>query len=376
MKNLKQIALLLTVTVSLFLLGCNQASKNSTNELLVACNLPLTGDLAVYGVSVRDGVNFALSDLKENKQLDSVQLKFDFQDNQGLAKSAVSIFQSHQLKNPNIYLSGVSPQTMAIIDQISSQGMPHFAWVYAADICKNYNNTFRTWLNFNSEAEHYIEYAKKVKPTRVAIFYVNIEVCQYEFDSLVAPALRSMGINDILIEAYDIQNSDFKNLAAKTKNFKPDMILLNGFKGHMIQLVKDFRSYNLISNGNTMCSYDLLDAASELSNEQLEGLRYTVPYFVMYQDAPKVKEWREKFKQKFNREALYTDAYAYDMTFAIYYAGKKLTSPYTKDAITKELLSVEFDGITGRFKFTDKGDLILSLTTAYYKDGKLIPETF
>ncbi len=375
MKNFQRIAIAIVLTLSIFI-ACVPTSQKSPKEISIACNLPLTGDLAVYGASVRDGVNFALNNLKENKQLDSIQLKFDFQDNQGLAKTAVNIYQGHQIKQPDIYVSGVSPQTMSIIDQISKQGIPHFAWVYAANICDNYKNTFRTWLNFNSEAEHYVQYAKKVNPKRVAIFYVNIEVCQYEFDSIVVPALNRMGINEILIESYDIQNSDFKNLATKTKRFNPDLIFLNGFKEHMIQLIKDFKSYNLIQNGNTMCSFDLLDAVPDLTNEQLEGLRYTVPYFVMNLGEPKIKEWREKFYKLYNREPLYTDAYAYDMTYAIYFASQKLHHPFSNEELVKELLSVNFDGITGPFKFTEKGDLILSLFTGYYKNGELIPETF
>ena len=359
-----------------FLSECKQKNNKSNKKVVIACNLPLTGDIAVYGVSVRDGINFALSNLKNDNLLDSIDLMFDFQDNQGLAKTAVSIYQSQLIKKPNIYISGVSPQTMAIIQQTSSLGIPHIAWVYAANICETYKNTFRTWLSFNAEAEHYIQYAKKRKPKKVSIFYVNVDACRYEFDSLVVPALRSMGINEIEIEPYNIENSDFKNSAAKAKSFNPDLIFINGFKGHMIQLIKDFRSYNLINKGNTMCSYDLLDAAPELKNIQLEDLRYTVPYFVMFQDEPKVKEWKERFRKTYNREPLYTDAYAYDMTYAIYYATKQLYPPFTNENVTNSLLKVEFDGISGHFKFTDKGDLILTLTTAFYHDGKLIPETF
>jgi branched-chain amino acid transport system substrate-binding protein len=355
--------------------GCNQQQKTSSKEIKIACNLPLTGDLATYGVSVRDGANLALDDLKDSLKNNSTSLNFDFQDNQGAPKTTVSIFQNQMLKNPNIYISGVSPQTMSIIDQVSGKGIAHFAWVYAANICTKYPNTFRTWLNFNAEAEHYIDYAKSRKPNKVAIFYVNIEVCQYEFDSIVVPALHSMGVTDVMVEPYDIGNSDFKNLAAKAKSFKPDLILLNGFKGHMIQLVKDFRSYNLMADGNTMCSYDLLDAAPELSTEQLEGLRYTVPYFVINQNEPKIKAWRDEFRKRYNREPLYTDAYAYDMTYAIYYASKKVPSPVSNENVIKELLATQFIGITGPFKFTDKGDLILSLQTCYYQNGNLIPQS-
>jgi branched-chain amino acid transport system substrate-binding protein len=372
MKKLKTFTLLLSAIILIFIYGCNQAKNKIGKEITIECNLPLTGDLSVYGVSVRDGVNFALNDLKERHLLDSLELKFDFQDNQGLPKTTVSIFQSQLLKTPNIYISGVAPQTMSIIDQVSNKKIPHFVYVYAANICDKYDNTFRTWLNFNAEAEHYIDYVKSRNPTRVAILYVNIEICKFQFDSIVAPALKSMGIKNILIEPYDIQNYDFKNLATKTKSFKPDLIILNGFKGHIIQLIKDFRNYSLITDGNTMCSYDLLDAAPELSNELLEGLRYTVPYFVMNKEKPEIREWRKRFYEKYNREPLYTDAYAYDMVFAIRNASRKLTFPFTHDMMSKELLSTSFNGITGPFKFTPKGDLVLSLQTAYYKNGNLI----
>ncbi|MEX0813707.1 MAG: ABC transporter substrate-binding protein [Chitinophagales bacterium] len=375
MKNLKTCVVGLMVMITLIFSGC-QSSKTDTDNLTVeiACNLPLTGELATYGTSVRDGSNLAIDDLSDSLKTNKLVLNFDFQDNGGLAKNAVSIYQKQILNEPHIYESGVSPQTMAVIDLVSETKIPHFVWVYAPYINDKYPNTFRAWLDFKEETEYYLKYAKHRQPKKVAIVYVNIEVCQTEFDSIVAPGLKSQGINDIMIERYDITTSDFKTLASKVKDYNPDLILLNGFKDHMIQLIKDFRTYNLIKNGNTICSYDLLDAAPELSNDLLEGLRYTVPYFIMHQDDPKIKEWRKRFKEKFNREPLYTDAYAYDKTLAIYYASKNLDKPFNYDEMTKALLKSEFDGITGPFKFEQNGDLLLNLEIGYYENGILKPQ--
>lgn len=374
MKYTKMIAGNLLLVV-LFLVGC-QSSQTDTDALTIdiACNLPLTGELATYGVSVRDGTNFALEDLSDSLKSHNITLDFDFQDNTGLAKHSVSIYQKQALNEPDIYESGVSPQTMSIIDMVSKNEIPHFAWVYAPYICDIYPNTFRTWLDFKEETDHYLKYAKHRQPKKVAIAYVNIEVCQTEFDSMVAPGLKAMGIDDIMIERYDITTSDFKTLATKVKDYNPDLILLNGFKDHMIQLIKDFRTYDLIKNGNTMCSYDLLDAAPELRNELLEGLRYTVPYFIMHQDDPRIQNWRKRFKEKHNREALYTDAYAYDKTLAIYHASKRLDEPIEHGEMVKALLKAEFEGITGPFKFEQNGDLLLNLEIGYYEDGKLKPQ--
>jgi ABC-type branched-subunit amino acid transport system substrate-binding protein len=119
---------------------------------------------------------------------------------------------------------------------------------------------------------------------------------------------------------------------------------------------------------------DLLDASEQMSSERLRDLRVTSPSF-FYDKNLKLAEWKSRFKKKFNREPRYTDAYAYDMTFLIYYASKSLESlPANMDNWREKLFAVNFEGITGPVKFDQDRDLQYMMKTCLFKNHELTPE--
>src|SRR4051794_32137220 len=74
-------------------------SGNKAGEVRIAANLPLSGDLATYGVSVRDGMTLALEALAKEDPA-GPKLVFDWQDNASEPKTAVTIMQKQYLQPP------------------------------------------------------------------------------------------------------------------------------------------------------------------------------------------------------------------------------------------------------------------------------------
>ena len=78
----------------------NLGSKNIAKEgkvVKVGVNLPFTGFLALYGNDIKEGINLAALDYLDSLEKDNLRIDFDFQDNEGEANNAVTIFQKHQL---------------------------------------------------------------------------------------------------------------------------------------------------------------------------------------------------------------------------------------------------------------------------------------
>lgn len=370
MKNL--ILLVATITLTFLCLSC---SNKEETKLVAACNLPLTGGLATYGESIRDGVLLAIDDMEKKLGKDSIYVKFLFDDNQGEPKNTVSIFQKQTTSKIDFYISAVTPQTMSIIQQVQQKGIPHFAWAWQPFITRDYNNTFRTWVNFEAEAEHYIGYIIKKKPTKVAIAHMNVTGPLVQFSEIVIPEMTKLGITNYQREIFNLDKTDFKDIANKFKDYNPDLILMSGFKEHVIGFVRACREVNLFRNGNAMISMDLLDASENISNVSLEGLVLTVPKFLV-DKSEYFQDWVNKFNNKYNRLPRYTDAYAYDMALIINNASKRFVNSKASDGkkIIEYLMETNLEGITGPLRFKDNRDLKLELKTCFYKEGKLIPK--
>jgi branched-chain amino acid transport system substrate-binding protein len=336
-------------------------------SVTVAMNVPITGTFGIYGQTIRDGALMAKDDLTAHG-LD-IQLNMDIQDNAGTPATATTIFQKQALSPVDIYVSGVKPQTMAIFDRVNEKKLPYFVWIFDASIVGQHPNTFRTWVNYKYEPEKYFQYVNYRKAKKVAIACVNFPHTVQEFNEIVIPKLNSQGVQTN-IEIYEFDTKQYRDLILKLSAQKPDLFILNGFQENLVGLVKALRTYNLVQDGNVIGTYDLLDASKILSKEELEGLRVVVPDFNI-SNMPKLNEWKQRFQSKYGREALYTDAYSYDMIQIIADSAKRLTLPATSDQWIQALRATNIDGITGRLTFDQYKDLKLELRVGQYKGGSL-----
>jgi len=338
----------------------------------IAANLPLSGPLATYGVAVREGASMALDSTEIGISPETPRISFDWQDNASEAKTAVSIFQKQVLAQPTIYVSGVKPQTMAIKDEVSKLGLPHFVWIFDPVINGSSANNFRTWVSYKIEPPMYLKYAEERAAKRIAITYVQLPHTIEEFDRILIPELKKRGI-ELFVEPYDFGRTDFKDIAAKISNFKPDLVILNGFQGDLVGLIRSLRPLEAITDGNTIATYDLLDAAKILGPAEIEGIRIVAPLFETRPEGTLVSEWRKRFHDKYGKEPLYTHAFAYDMITAIQAASKSLQLPASSEAWIRALRAVNVDGVTGPIRFDADGDLLTPLEVGVYRSGKLVP---
>ena len=373
MKHFKQTIAVIVFTFVASIIVFNGCKKKEELEVNIAVNLPLTGDLSTYGEAVNNGVSLAMENLKNKIKPGEPILNFDWQDNASQAKNAVNIMQKQFLKKVDIYISGVKPQTMSIIDEIQKRQVPHFVWVFDAFVTKNYKNTLRTWVSYKYEPELYLRYIELKRPKKIAIIYVNFPHAEEEFNKLVIPKLSNLGVEKTLTEIYDWNKKDYKDIATKVKTFGPDLIIFNGFKATIIGLVKSFKESNLIKEGNVICTYDMLDAAEELAPNVIEGIRVITPKFNT-RHSDNTENWKQEFEKRFSRKPRYTDAYAYDMTNIIYDAAKRIGKNPNGTEMYNAILSTKLAGITGELIFDSDGDLKIDLEIGVYRNGKLIPD--
>src|SRR3989344_5944536 len=89
--------------ISVFLIsGCAKNSFDSTapkQSLLVGAILPLTGPSAIWGESVRNGMELALENHPE--------IKVVFEDSKGTAVDGISAYRALETKKPDVFVSSL-----------------------------------------------------------------------------------------------------------------------------------------------------------------------------------------------------------------------------------------------------------------------------
>lgn len=330
----------------------------------VACNLPLTGARATYGQAVLESVELAKELLVNNL------VEYTFDDNQSIPREALSVFRKQISTKPDIYISGVKPEHLAFREYLVQSKLPHFAWVFDLNLRPDAEPNFRTWVNFKIEPEVLINYAKKIKAKSVTIIGAELITYIEEYEKLVIPGLKAIGINDITQIMYPLDKTEFRDMAVRAKKSNSDLYILAGFQENLIGLLKAFNQLQIIKDGNTITTYDLLDAAPLLNNRFTEGVRVVAPKFLIEKNERFIK-WQDAFIKKYNKTPLYTHAYAHDMAVAINEAAKiKFSNSEIKDW-NSAIMKVDTEGLTGRIKFDSTGDLPYEITAGVYRSGKL-----
>jgi ABC-type branched-subunit amino acid transport system substrate-binding protein len=361
------VAIVLAVCLGFALNGCD--NKKKANEITVACNMPLTGPVGIYGERIQNGLELARKDLKLEMEKENIHFVFDYQDNKGETKDAITIYNKQRLNAPDIYMSGITSQTMAIIDQVDKSDMTHFLWSWTPLYLDEGDHNFRCWVNFGVEAEHYINYISKINPQKIAYLYVDNIGSKIQCKDVVLPALNQQ---NAYTEGYPASTANFKNIIIKVKQMNPDVIVVSGYKDHVINIIKDIDTYN-IDRSKVICSMDLLEAIGEMPDEFFEGLHVTAPSFNIPElQSELTKDWINKFKAENKRFPVYTEAYGYDCMLTLFEAAK--IAKAKQITLEQALFEVDIEGVTGRLKYGRNGEIENNMHIGVFRNGVIVIE--
>lgn len=364
---------ILCVMMALVIIFVPSCKNKSNKAISVAVNLPLTGYIGSYGQRMQTGMDMAREDLAEEMKEQGIDFVFDYQDNRGETKDVITIYNKQMMSKPDVYMSGITTQTMAIIDQVRKADVIHFLWSWTPLYLEEGNKEFRSWLNFGSEARLYIDYILKNQPKRVAYLHIDNIGSKVQCQEVVLPAVKKeLPDIEFYTEQYPATTTDFKNIITKVKQFNPDLIIASGYKESLISMVQYLDAYKF-DRSKIYCSMDLLEAIDEVSNEDIEGLHVSAPEFnIASIQSPETKAWIDVFKQRFGRIPVYTEAYGYDLVHSLYLAAK--LSQEEGINLYEALHKVNFAGVTGQVYYTATGDIVDNLHIGVFHNGQLIIE--
>ena len=363
--------ILFALLAASMLIGCQE--KKDDNVIRIACNLPMTGYIGYYGQWIQNGLELAKKDLQHKLDSIGIAIEIDYQDNKGETKDAINIFQKQMMQAPDLYMSGITTQTMSILDQVESRNIPHMLWSWTPLELTKGLKEYRCWVNYGIEGQHIAEYCIAQSPKRVACLYLNILGAKVQCNDVIVPALQEYNPDiELYIEEYPIETTNFRDIALKVKEFNPDVIVLSGFKDNILNATRDFSAYNIDKN-KIICSMDLLDAINEASNEILEGYHVTAPAFnIKDLRNDYTQKWIDSFIAKFGHQPLYTEAYGYDAMMALIEAANIMQRD--KCSLDVALSCVNLQGITGPLRFEDNGELEDNLHIGVFHNGILYAE--
>lgn len=367
MKNLVLFITIIFFTSTFY--SCNK--ENSSDKINIGAILPLTGELASYGEPMKIGMEFALETLNARTDKNLSKYNLIFIDSKADQTTAVSGLQKLiNIDKVKYVLGDVSSSTTLAMVPLAEQNniflfSPGASSPKLIGISKNFAR------NYPSSVEESIESAKfifnKLNLKEAALIYVNNEY-GLGLSDMFEKKFKELGGNILIKEAYAFEQSDFRTLIAKLKEYIPPIIYLAGNQKEMGNFMRQFGESGLKSKVVSNISFlepDCLNIAGSYAN----GVIVPIPYYNAEDTTMKgsFKFGKEYFK-KFGSYPSIAVAVGYDALMILSNAIEKVgIDPVAVSSYIRNLKN--YEGAMGTLNFNN-GDVSIPVVFKVVENGK------
>ncbi len=341
-------------------------------EIKIGTIGPLTGDVATYGISTKNGVEIAVDQVNENGGINGKKVVLISEDTRGDQTEAANAASKLIERDKVVAIVGgvISAETMTagpiandagvvmISSSSTAQGVPEIG-----------DYIFRNCLSDEVQAVQLAEFAAtELGLKRFAIMFTNND---YGLSLKNAFEGKAKEIAEVVgIETYNDGEKDFRAQLTKLKGANPDALYIAGYYTEAAKIAQQAKEQGLevqLLGADGFYSPVLI----ELGGGAVDGAVFTAGFFT---DDPSenAQNFVKAYMEKFNEEPDMFAAQAYDAAMILLTALKN-TDGQGGEALQQAMLNTkDFPGITGVTSFTEVGDAIKDIIILKVENGKFV----
>lgn len=370
---MKKRIVVFAIIVLLAFVRCNSRGKNQSDlseekdVVKIGAILPLTGDAAIYGQSMRNGLQLAFD---ESIIKNSIQLLLE--DDMGKNLQATNAGQLLLNKHVNVIIGGAQSKTAdVLIPIIIKNEIPLISpGASSVDFDKISPFFFRLWPSDSYDGKIMADLiVKKLNIRDIAVFYTNSkygEGIKKVFEDIVK---RNDG-NIVFSEPFTEGVKDFRTQILKIKQSGAKAVFLPGYFAEVSIILKQMKELNIdikILGTSSFHDEKLIDYLGETMN----GVIFSFPEFDIESENNVIKEFSIKYTTRYNMKPDIWAALTYDCFKVIEKA--LINGAKSPKEIQKKLLMIrDFPGVSGIFSFDEDGNVVKSFYILTVKNGQIV----
>ncbi|AZU64681.1 ABC transporter substrate-binding protein [Neobacillus mesonae] len=365
--------------------GCNSSTSGDAGgkgddkggTIKIGANLELSGGVASYGQSIKEGIDLALEEI--NKEgINGKKIELVPFDNKSDAPEAINGATKliSQDKVVAIIGAATSGNTKAQIEIAQSNKVPILTPTGTADDVtfkdgKLNDYVFRTCFIDPFQGTVAANFAANELKAKTAAIFID---SASDYSKGLAASFKELftkeGGQIVKEEAYVAKDTDFHAQLTNIKGKKPDFIFIPGYYEEVGLIVKQARELGITA---PMMGADGWDSPKliELAGKDALNNTFITNHYSSGDNDPKVQEFVKAFKAK-NKDKS-PDAFnalGYDSAYFIADAIKRAGGTDT-EKIQKALAETDgLDLVTGQMKLDDKHNPIKSAVILEYVNGE------
>lgn len=368
---------LMLLGLSFLITACGGEKEATTKKTDEAATIkigglgPLTGPLAIYGVTATNGSKLAFEEINKNGGILGKQVEFVLFDEKGDSTEAVTAY-NRLVDEGVVALVGdiTSKPSLAVAEIAAQDNMPMITPTGTQfNITEAGPNVFRVCFTDPYQGVILANLAKNnLKANTVAIMANNSS----DYSDGVAEAFikeaERLGLKIVAKEGYAEGDKDFRAQLTKVAATNPDVLLVPDYYEQVALITTQAREVGVKS---TFIGPDGWDGVAKALDSSAYGAvenSYFTNHYSVEDTNEKVQNFLKAYREKYKDEPSAFSALSYDAAYLMKDAIEKAGST-DKDAIVKAMKESDFAGVTGHLRFDEKNNPVKAVTVLKVVNG-------
>lgn len=382
--NTKRKLLAVATSLALILAGCN--GKAGTNEnvenkendtVKLGVITPQTGPVSIYGKANENGIKLAAKEINEKGGIDGKKIELIIMDDKGELTEAVTSYNKLLEENVDLVIGAfTSKPSLAVAQTAVNYDLPVITpGGTQEEITQGKENIFRQTFTNSYQGSLLAIFAKdNLKAKTAAILKNNSDDYSTGIAKAFSDKAKELGIEIVAEESYGANDTDFKAQLTSIRKENPDILLLPDYYEKLTLIMPQAREVGIDS---TFIGPDgwagFLQALDKSSYEDVNNSYYN-DHFAIDSTEDIVADFVKNYRDEYKEDPISPSALGYD---SVYLAKQAIEEAKTTDhkEVTKALKNIDFEGVTGSFKFDENNNPIKSSTMIKIEDGEYKFET-
>ena len=358
LKKAASIVLASAMVVSLAACGSSndKGSSADTDTFKIGGIGPTTGDNAIYGTAVKNGIQLAVDEINAAGGINGKQIEYKFEDDQSDAEKSVNAYNT--LKDWGMQmLIGTTTSTpcTAVVEESHNDNLFQLTPSATAVESIQYDNAFRMCFSDPNQGSASADYiADNNLAKKVAVIYNSSDTYSSGIYQNFVTEAEKKGLEVVAAKAFTADNkTDFSVQIQKAKDAGAELVFLPIYYQEASLILAQA---NKAGFSPKWFGCDGMDGILDLEGfdaSLAENLMFLTPFTANATDDA-TQKFVADFKDAFGDTPIQFAADAYDCVYAIKAAAEKenitpdMSASDICDALKKGMTEITYDGLTGK----------------------------
>ena len=355
--------------------GCGKSGEVAKPETIkIGGMAPLTGALAIYGVTTTNGAELAVKEINENGGILGKKIEYIMLDTKGDSTEAVMAYNKLvDEKVAGIIGEITSKPTLAVAEVAVQDNMPLITPTGTqVDITEAGPNVFRVCFTNPYQGKVLaITSKERLGADTIAVMLNNSSDYSDGITKAFIEESEKLGMKVMGVEGYSDGDKDFRPQLTKLAAMNPDVVLIPEYYEQAALIATQAREVGVKSIFVGSDGWDGIAKTLDKSSYSAIENSYFTNHFSMEDQSEKIQNFLKDYREIYKEDPSAFSALGYDAIYMMKSAIEKAGTT-DKQKVVDALKGIEYDGITGYLTFDDHNNPVKAVTVLKIENGKYI----